>query len=281
MKVRAGLLSRLYGIRCTVYTLRTWCQLRTKNSTSWRATPSAFPSLVLLSPASLLVSWLVRLVIFILQCSVDYSRLWNPSPLHLSTGCTPKRAMPPGSPRLRRNWIPPAEFVDASLTPKWIGSRAHGKTTQFDLLYRAPVKKEDTSKGKGGKGIKRPAASFCAAGFAGKKQKQLSIDQFKTKWLNAAWCSAALLAVEKRHWGTGCAAFDDLMLFFLSFFDFSWICKNTCFCKFLEFSKFAKLAFFASFSDSPNLGNDGFLAFSHFLNISAWRQSQAQRVFLN
>lgn len=89
--------------------------------------------------------------------------------------------MPPGSPRLRRNWIPPAEFVDASLTPKWIGSRAHGKTTQFDLLYRAPVKKEDTSKGKGGKGIKRPAASFCAAGFAGKKQKQLSIDQFKTK----------------------------------------------------------------------------------------------------
>ena len=66
-----------------------------------------------------------------------------------------------------------------------------------NVLYRVPPKD-------GGKNtwikMKRPGASS-AAGNASKKQKQLSLDYFKVKWLTqsgAAWCSAALmLAVEK------------------------------------------------------------------------------------
>ena len=85
--------------------------------------------------------------------------------------------MPPTarSPRLKREWSPPAEFCNVS--PKWVGARAHGKTTQFDLLYKVPPKNEGKSKGIN---MKRPAGSS-AAGNASKKQKQLSLDHFRAK----------------------------------------------------------------------------------------------------
>ena len=62
---------------------------------------------------------------------------------------------------------------------------------------------------------------------------------------------------------------------FLIFCDFAKSAVFQGFWNFPKFGDFVKLAFFASFSDSPNLENDCFFAFSHFLNISAWRQSQA------
>ena len=69
-----------------------------------------------------------------------------------------------------------------------------------------------------------------------------------------------------------------MMFFLIIFLIFREFAKTYVFSTFWIFPKvkdFAKLAFFASFSDSPNLGNHCFFAFSQNLNISAWRQTQA------